>query len=192
MSKAASGRPDAFPPAARSASSPRGAASIPVSRTAKNSAASKTKTVHQTAKRSNLAAAAKTRSQANAAAVASLFATLDEPTRADCEQLDAWMRAATGANGMLYGAAIVGYGTTVVSYANGREAPWFTLGFSPRKQALVLYGVMPGVTDELLEKLGKHETGKGCLYVKRLADVDAETLQQILRGAATNKPPAKS
>lgn len=118
------------------------------------------------------------------APVAAFLATLDAATRADCERVDGWMRAATGAAGVMYGKAIVGYGTSTIRYADGREAPWMKMGFSPRKQALTLYGVLPGASAALLTKLGKHDTGKGCLYVKRLADVDAAALQKIIHAAA--------
>ena len=118
------------------------------------------------------------------APVPAYLASLDAATRADCERVDAWMAAATGAPGAMYGKAIVGYGTSVIRYADGREVPWMKMGFSPRKQALTLYGVLAAATPALLAKLGKHDTGKGCLYVKRLADVDAGALEQIIRAAA--------
>jgi len=117
------------------------------------------------------------------APVAAFLATLDAATRADCERLDAWMRAATGGPGAMYGKAIVGYGSSVIRYADGREAPWMKIGFSPRKQALTLYGVHTAASPALLAKLGKHDTGKGCLYVKRLEDVDAGALEKIIRAA---------
>lgn len=112
------------------------------------------------------------------------FASLDETSRKDCERLDAWMRAATKSTGVMYGKAIVGYGTSTIRYADGREAPWMKMGFSPRKQAIALYGVLSAATPALLEALGKHDTGKGCLYVKRLSAVDTATLERIIRAAA--------
>jgi hypothetical protein len=118
------------------------------------------------------------------ASVPAFLATLDRARRTDCEQLDAWMEAATGAAGKMYGTAIVGYGDALLHYADGREAPWFKLGFSPRKQALTIYGVLVDGSAELLSELGKHDTGKGCLYVKRLSDVRADTLRALIRNAA--------
>jgi len=118
------------------------------------------------------------------ASVARFLATLDHATRADCERVDAWMSAATGSPGVMYGTAIVGYGTSTIRYADGREAPWMKMGFSPRKQALTLYGVLRAAPPALLGRLGKHDTGKGCLYVKRLADVDAGVLQEMVERAA--------
>jgi hypothetical protein len=116
--------------------------------------------------------------------VAAFLASLDEATRADCAKIAEWMRRATGDAGIMYGKAIVGFGTTTVQYAGGRQAPWMKMGFSPRKQALALYGLLGASPGALLEKLGKHATGKGCLYVKRLADVDAKTLKAIIEQAA--------
>jgi Domain of unknown function (DU1801) len=116
--------------------------------------------------------------------LAAFLATLDAATRADCERLDAWMKAATGAEAVMYGKAIVGYGSTTIRYADGREAPWMKLGFAPRKRALVLYGALAGASAALLDRLGKHDTGKDCLYVKRLSDVDGAVLQRIISAAA--------
>jgi len=125
------------------------------------------------------------KTQPTTQSVKSFLAELDEARRADCAKVDAWMREATGVPGVMYGRAIVGYGSTMVRYADGHEAPWPKMGFSPRKQALTLYGVLGSATPALLKQLGKHSTGKGCLYVKRLADVDADALQKIIRRAAT-------
>lgn len=71
----------------------------------------------------------------------------------------------------MFGSSIVGYGSAMIRYADGREAPWFKIGFSPRKQALTLYGLLGDHASSILPKLGKHTTGKGCLYIKRLSDV---------------------
>ena len=77
--------------------------------------------------------------------------------------------------------AIVGFGRYKYGYASGREAEWPVVGFSPRKTDLTLY-IMPGFDrySALLDKLGKHKTGKSCLYIKRLADVDVKALQAII------------
>jgi hypothetical protein len=127
------------------------------------------------------------KTQPEATPVAAFLATLPAATRADCEQLCAWMGAATASEGTMYGKAIVGFGSSTIRYADGREEPWMKLGFSPRKAALVLYGVLPGASPQLLEQLGRHELGKGCLYVKRLAGVDARALQQIIEAAGATK-----
>jgi transcription termination factor NusB len=74
-------------------------------------------------------------------------------------------------------------------YASGREGDWFQVGFSPRKRSLTLY-LMNGVDGhtEQLERLGKHSTGKGCLYIKRLDDVDREVLRELISEAAVPSP----
>jgi hypothetical protein len=115
--------------------------------------------------------------------VAAFFAALADPTRADCVVIDDWMTKAAGP-GAMYGKAIVGYGSKPIRYADGREVPWMKMGLSPRKQALTLYGLLGAGTQALLAKLGKHQTGKGCLHVIRLADVDAQVLKKLIALAA--------
>ena len=122
---------------------------------------------------------------ATATPVEAFLAGVDEKAREDCRKLDVWMRAATGDAGVMYGKSIVGYGSSTIVYADGRQAPWMKMGFSPRAKALTLYGLLtPGPSAELLAKLGKHSTGKGCLYIKRLSEVSEETLQALIKAAA--------
>lgn len=111
----------------------------------------------------------------------------DAQTRADCEQLVRLMQKATGSKPRMWGTSIVGFGDAHYKYASGREGDWFQMGFSPRKQNLTLY-LAAGFAgyDALLQKLGKHSTGKACLYVKRLADVDLPTLKTLIDKAATH------
>jgi Domain of unknown function (DU1801) len=118
------------------------------------------------------------------APVETFLASIAAQVQPDCRKLDAWMQAATGSPGTMYGKSMVGYGTTTIRYADGREAAWMKLGFSPRVQALSLYGLLTPAAPALLAKLGKHSTGKGCLYIKRLADVDEATLQALIAAAA--------
>lgn len=82
---------------------------------------------------------------------------------------------------MLWGSSIVGFGTYVYEYADGREAEWPLVGFSPRKSELVVY-VMPGFERyaDLLSRLGRHRTGKSCLYLKKLGDADPAVLKEIV------------
>ena len=82
----------------------------------------------------------------------------------------------------MWGANIIGYGTYRYKYASGREGEWFLTGFSPRKQNLTLY-IMSGFDqyDSLLANLGKHSTGKSCLYVKKLEDIDLTTLKEMVK-----------
>jgi hypothetical protein len=81
----------------------------------------------------------------------------------------------------MWGDSIVGFGSYHYRYASGREGDWFVTGFSPRKQNLTLY-IMAGFDnyDHLLQNLGKHKTGKSCLYIKRLEDVDLDTLRELV------------
>jgi hypothetical protein len=105
----------------------------------------------------------------------------DEARREDCRTLLALMRRATGAEPEMWGPSIVGFGSYHYTYASGREGDWFLTGFSPRRRDLTLY-IMAGFSayDELLARLGPHRTGKSCLYVKRLADLDLEVLEALV------------
>ena len=92
------------------------------------------------------------------------------------------MEKATKAKGKMWGPAIVGFGDKVLKYDSGRELDWFIMGFSPRKQNLTLY--VSGAVDKqqaLLKKLGKHKTGKGCLYINNLEEVDLAVLKEIIK-----------
>lgn len=105
----------------------------------------------------------------------------DEVKRKDSYTLLAMFQKATGAEPKMWGSSIIGFGTYHYIYASGREGDWLMAGFSPRKQALTLY--MLGSWDqnaELLPKLGKHSMGKGCLYIKRLSDVNLPVLQSLI------------
>jgi len=106
----------------------------------------------------------------------------DEGRRKDCRELIALMRGATGKPARMWG-SIVGFDTYRNRYADGREIDMLLTGFSPRKQDLVLY-LGPGLEQkDLLAKLGKHRTGKGCLYLKRLSDVDRGVLRELIDSA---------
>ncbi|MSP24681.1 MAG: DUF1801 domain-containing protein [Myxococcales bacterium] len=110
------------------------------------------------------------------------LATLAEPRQSECRALAELMEQVTGAKPRLWGKAIVGFGDYHYTYASGREGDWFCLGFSPRKSALTLYcgfDIEASAAD-LLPKLGKHKLGKGCLYLKRLADADIGVLTTLL------------
>ncbi len=84
----------------------------------------------------------------------------------------------------MWGRAIVGFGSRRYRYPNGREMDWMIVGFSPRKQNITLYvlGTFPE-QDALLEKLGTHSRGKGCLYIKRLSDVHVPTLKKLVNAS---------
>ena len=108
----------------------------------------------------------------------------DVQTRKDCRALQKIMKDATGARPRMWGPSIVGYGTYHYKYASGREGDSFLAGFSPRKQNLTLY-IMSGFStfDSTLRKLGKHSTGKSCLYVKRLDDIDLGILTELVEAS---------
>jgi len=109
----------------------------------------------------------------------------DEQQREDARKIVEVMKGLTGAEPKMWGAAIIGFGNRVyTSPATGREVDWMKIGFSPRKGNLSIY-VLNGSPKQtsLLDKLGKHKTGKGCLYVKRLADVDEKILEKIISSA---------
>ena len=112
----------------------------------------------------------------------------DPQTRADCFTIARLMAEATRSEPRMWGSSIVGFGTRHYKYASGREGDWPLIGFSPRKQNLTLY-IMSGFDSqpELLEKLGKHSVGKGCLYVKRLSDVNLLTLKKLIRASVSKK-----
>jgi len=91
------------------------------------------------------------------------------------------MKRVTGKKPKMWGTALIGFGEYHYKYPSGREGDWFMTGFAPRKQNLSLY-IMPGFRryGELLSRLGKHKTGKGCLYIKRLTDIDMDVLEELV------------
>jgi hypothetical protein len=108
--------------------------------------------------------------------VAAFIAALpEEARRADAKALVKLMQRATGEKPKMWGPSIVGFGSHHYKYESGREGDTPLIGFSPRKPATVLYGVTGSS-----EVLGKHTTGKGCLYIKKLADVDQKVLEALV------------
>ena len=105
----------------------------------------------------------------------------DERRQADCRAVLRIMQRVTKAKPKMWGPGMVGFGSYHYKYASGREANWFVTGFAPRKQNLTLY-IMAGFKkyDALMAKLGKHKTGKSCLYIKRLGDVDMDVLTELI------------
>ncbi|TDD24517.1 DUF1801 domain-containing protein [Kribbella turkmenica] len=100
----------------------------------------------------------------------------------DARELNDLLTEATGLRPALWGSSIVGFGDRHLVYDSGRELDWFQIGFAARKQALTLY-LTEGFEgyDELLGRLGPHTTGVGCLYVKRLSDVDSAVLAELAK-----------
>jgi hypothetical protein len=114
----------------------------------------------------------------------------DERRRRDAAALVELMGRVTGEAPAMWGTSMVGFGDQPYRYASGRSGTWFTIGFAPRKQNTTLYlygGFEDDATVALLERLGPHSTGKGCLYVKRLEDVDADVLEQLLRRSVARR-----
>lgn len=105
----------------------------------------------------------------------------DEETRKDCFEILKIMKQATKAEPKMWGSSIVGFGAYHYVYKSGRVGDWMLTGFSPRKQNLTLY-IMPGFEryNSLMKKLGKYSTGKSCLYIKKLADVDKKVLKELV------------
>jgi hypothetical protein len=106
----------------------------------------------------------------------------DEQKRRDAFTLMDIMRKATKAEPVMWGSSIVGFGIYRYKYASGREGEWLLTGFSPRQQNLTLY-IMGGFEQhaELLKSLGKYKTGKACLYVNRLDDINLPTLRKLIK-----------
>jgi hypothetical protein len=109
----------------------------------------------------------------------------DAQIRQDCWSIVEIMQEAAQAPARMWGTAIVGFGVYRAVNASGKGNNWMLVGFSPRKQAITLYLMLSGIdrSDELLARLGKYTRGKGCLYVKRLADVDLLTLKELVRSS---------
>ena len=115
-------------------------------------------------------------------------AITDEAKRADAKALVKLMQSASGEKPKMWGPSIIGFGSTHYKYESGREGDMPLIGFSPRKAASVLYGAIGfSGAEKLLAKLGKHTTGKGCLYIKKLTDVDKKVLATMLGKSATAK-----
>jgi len=109
----------------------------------------------------------------------------DAPQRADAKALVKLLQSATGEKPKMWGPAIIGFGAYHYKYESGREGDMPLVAFSPRKAAAVLYNLtgFPGA-DALLAKLGKHSTGKACLNIKKLSDVDLAVLKELATQAA--------
>jgi len=105
----------------------------------------------------------------------------DEETRRDCFAIAKLMKQVTRSDPKMWGSSIIGFGSRRLKYASGRELDWMLIGFSPRKANITLY--IPGGLEQhttLLKNLGKYSTGKGCLYIKKLKDVDAKVLKELI------------
>ena len=125
---------------------------------------------------------AENKTQPTKASVTAFVKSIDDPQRrADVRKVATMMRRATGKRPRMWGSSIVGYGTYHYKYASGREGDFMLTGYSPRKQALTVY-ILAGFSHfaPLMKKLGKYKTGKSCLYIKRLEDIDEAILERLI------------
>ena len=129
------------------------------------------------------------KTQPSKVSVAKFIETIpDETRRADSKTLVKMMQSASGEKPTMWGPSIVGFGSYHYKYDTGREGDMPIIAFSPRKAASVIYGLIGfSGADALLAGLGKHTTGKGCLYIKKLADVDQKVLETMLVKALAAK-----
>lgn len=130
---------------------------------------------------------AQNKTQATPLSVAEFIDRVEPASKkADALVLDQLFRDITGWTPQMWGPSIIGYGTYHYIYASGREGDSLATGFSPRKGAHSIY-IMPGYQDfgDILARLGKHKIGKSCLYVNKLADIDLDVLQELIRAGLT-------
>ncbi len=123
------------------------------------------------------------KTKATAVAPKDFIAAMEDGTRKkDAEVLLKWMTKVTGLKPKMWGPSIIGFGRYAYTYDTGHSGEFMMTGFSPRKANMVLY-ILPGYTDisDTLARIGKHKIGKSCLYINKLADVDMDVLEEIVR-----------
>jgi hypothetical protein len=125
---------------------------------------------------------AENKTRPTAASVSVFIGTISDPTQQkDAKTLVKWMEQVSGEKAKLWGPSIIGVGSYHYKYDSGREGDMPIIAFSPRKSATVLYNLMGSSgSGVLLAKLGKHTTGKGCIYIKKLTDVDEQVLKDLM------------
>jgi hypothetical protein len=121
----------------------------------------------------------------NVSVAAFIDALTDQSRRADAKALVKLMQKAAGEKPKMWGPSIIGFGSHHYTYDSGREGDMPVVAFSPRKAATVLYGL--SASESLLPKLGKHTRGKGCVYIKKLGDVDQKVLEAMVAQAVAIK-----
>ena len=112
-----------------------------------------------------------------------IAATEDPRRREDARAALDLISEVTGAEPVVWGTSMIGFGRQPYTTADGKQREWFAVGLAPRKAALTFYGLTYGSDDDLLEQLGPHTTGKGCLYVKRLEALDRSVLTEMVQRA---------
>ena len=128
------------------------------------------------------------KTQRNDASVEDYLNALEDPRkREDCLVLLQMMREVTSEEPAMWGGSIVGFGSYRYRYNSGRRGEWFITGFAPRRRDLTVY-IMPGFDryQDLMQRLGKHKTGVSCLYLTRLANIDLETLRELVTRSVTD------
>ena len=127
-------------------------------------------------------AIAELKTRANEADVDAFIEAVEHPVRReDARTVRALMERISGQPAKMWGPSIIGFGSYRYTYDSGHSGEMCRIGFSPRKAQLVLYVDAPGAPAELLARLGKHRTGKSCLYVNKLADIDLAVLEELVR-----------
>ncbi len=130
------------------------------------------------------------KTQKNDASVVAFLNSIENETRKkDAFALLKLMKKVTKSEPSMWGTSIVGFGDYHYKYGSGREGDWFLTGFSPRKQSLSIY-IMSGFSrfKEILSRLGKHKTGKGCLYINKLEDINMDVLHELIESSMQAKP----
>ena len=138
---------------------------------------------------------AENKTKATAASVSAFVGSIKDPSQQkDAKTLVKWMEQLSGEKAKMWGTAIIGVGSHHFKYSSGREGDMPMIAFSPRKSGTVLYSLMGySGSEALLTRLCKHTTGKGCLYIKKLADVDEQVLKDLMANSLTAKrKPASS
>lgn len=132
---------------------------------------------------------AENKTKASRDSVDAYFAAIEnDERREDCRLLAKWMAEAIGQPAVMWGSGIVGFGSYHYRYESGREGDMCLLGFSSRKSDISLYGLRAAPNCEnLLANLGKHKSGKGCLYIRKLNEVDMAVLEKLIAEAASAK-----
>lgn len=125
---------------------------------------------------------AELKTQRTTASAEDLIAEIaDDARREDCTALLELMKRATGMDPVVWNSGVVGFGTFHYKSSSGQEGDWFPVGFASRKAAITVYlGLSLDDAAPLLARLGKHTTGKGCIYIKRLSDVDLAVLEELV------------
>ncbi len=132
---------------------------------------------------------AENKTQKTAASVEDFINSVDhEGKRKDAFEILEMMKDITKEEPRMWGTSIIGFGDLRYKYASGREGDWFKVGFSPRKAKISMYisGCDVSMHEKMLEKLGKHKTGKGCLYINKLADVNMDVLKEMIKEGYDN------